>query len=309
VIRDCVITDCYAGFVGGGIMAMESDVSIERCTVSNCEAYGVGGICGWGSTIRISDCVIADNEASSVGGIYTFGPEVTIIGCVVKGNHASWGSTGGISCASPRLTIRDCLITDNHEVVMGGPSAIDVWDSAGTISGCTVAYNDGWNQGDPAVSVMNSDIRIERTIIAFNSCAALSCAYDAEVNVACCDLFGNRYGDLLCGDDLGGNIAADPLFCDASNGDFALDGQSPCLPGQHPDGDNCGLIGARGQGCGMAPTGACCFVDGSCLVLGRQACGDGHGTYQGDGTNCNPNPCEATPIRPTTWGQIKAGYR
>ena len=49
---------------------------------------------------------------------------------------------------------------------------------------------------------------------------------------------------------LRGNFSADPLFCDAAAGDFTLSSQSPCLPGNHPDGADCGLIGAFGQGCG-----------------------------------------------------------
>ena len=38
--------------------------------------------------------------------------------------------------------------------------------------------------------------------------------------------------------------SADLLFCDAENGDYTLDACSPCLPGNHPDGVDCGLIGA-----------------------------------------------------------------
>lgn len=34
--------------------------------------------------------------------------------------------------------------------------------------------------------------------------------------------------------------------------------------------------------------GACCFEDGSCQVSSAAQCG---GTYQGDGTVCDPNPC------------------
>ena len=66
-------------------------------------------------------------------------------------------------------------------------------------------------------------------------------------------LHGNAGGDWIGGiaGQLGvsGNFSADPLFCDPDNGDFTLSSQSPCLPGNHPDGADCGLIGALGQGC------------------------------------------------------------
>ena len=66
----------------------------------------------------------------------------------------------------------------------------------------------------------------------------------------CSNVYGNTDGDDLCGADLGGNFSEDPLFCDAEEGDYTLDGCSPCLPGNHPHGVDCGLIGALGQGCG-----------------------------------------------------------
>jgi hypothetical protein len=41
----------------------------------------------------------------------------------------------------------------------------------------------------------------------------------------------------------------------------------------------------------MVLTGACCFADGSCLVLSADDCSGQGGNYQGDNTTCNPNPC------------------
>ncbi len=42
---------------------------------------------------------------------------------------------------------------------------------------------------------------------------------------------------------------------------------------------------------GGGPTGACCFTDGSCTITAATTCAAQGGTYQGDGTSCNPNPC------------------
>jgi len=41
----------------------------------------------------------------------------------------------------------------------------------------------------------------------------------------------------------------------------------------------------------MAKAGACCHADGSCDVLLEDDCSAAGGTYQGDGTTCDPNPC------------------
>lgn len=61
--------------------------------------------------------------------------------------------------------------------------------------------------------------------------------------------------------------------------------------------------------CDAPPPGACCFEDGTCLVLEESVCGDQNGDYHGNGTSCDPNPCELTPVEPSTWGRVKAVYR
>ena len=44
-----------------------------------------------------------------------------------------------------------------------------------------------------------------------------------------------------------------------------------------------------------AREGACCFEDGSCQVLTADDCGLAGGTYFGDDTVCDPNPCPQPP--------------
>lgn len=39
------------------------------------------------------------------------------------------------------------------------------------------------------------------------------------------------------------------------------------------------------------PVGACCLELGRCRVYDSATCSDRSGTYQGDGTDCTPNPC------------------
>jgi hypothetical protein len=97
---------------------------------------------------------------------------------------------------------------------------------------------------------------LANTIIAFSTQgAAVGCSDNSSVTLTCCDIYGNAGGDwvgCIAGQNgINGNFSADPLFCDPGNADFTLDSRSPCLPGSHPDGVNCGLIGALGEGCGI----------------------------------------------------------
>ena len=70
---------------------------------------------------------------------------------------------------------------------------------------------------------------------------------------SCSNVYGNEGGEYAgqCPDPTGadGNISKDPKFCDAEAGDYGLCNTSPCAPGEHPDGWECGLIGALGVDC------------------------------------------------------------
>jgi len=46
----------------------------------------------------------------------------------------------------------------------------------------------------------------------------------------------------------------------------------------------------------LLPTGACCFQDGTCQILNQPDCVGQGGSYQGDGTTCEPNPCPQPPM-------------
>lgn len=310
-VRNCIISECSADVEGGGITAWQSDLALAGCKVVDCSStYNGGGVNAYDTSVTISDCEVLRNHAgASDGGMFAHGPRVTIINSVVAGNVAEWGFTGGIACASPLLTIQNCIITRNVTYIYAG-GGLSTLSSSGTITGCTVADNVGWP--GPVWGIVvdgGSTIAIFRTIVAFHEGGGLGCASGSHVAARCLDLYGNDGGNEICGDDLGGNFSSDPLFCDSANGDYTLDWSSPCLPGNHPDSVDCGLIGARDAGCGSAPTGACCFADGTCLVLGQTACGEQGGNYMGNGTTCDPNECQPTPVQPTTWGRIKASYR
>jgi hypothetical protein len=67
-------------------------------------------------------------------------------------------------------------------------------------------------------------------------------------------LYGNTGGDyvgyLVGQNGIRGNISQDPKFCDISGVDFHVEDCSPCLPGNHPDGYDCGgTIGLYDSGC------------------------------------------------------------
>jgi hypothetical protein len=57
--------------------------------------------------------------------------------------------------------------------------------------------------------------------------------------------------------------------------------------------------------CPGPPEGACC-IDTVCVITTEAGC---QGTWQGAGTDCDPNPCVPVPVEESSWGHIKANYR
>jgi hypothetical protein len=57
------------------------------------------------------------------------------------------------------------------------------------------------------------------------------------------------------------------------------------------------------------PVGACCFSTGGCLVGTEEDCEGVGGSYLGDGTSCDSDPCSPTPVESATWGRIKSRFR
>lgn len=128
--------------------------------------------------------------------------------------------------------------------------------STTSIRNCTFVGNGAvWG----SLLLGESSTILENTIIAFGSAgAAIQVA--GNVDLSCCDIFGNPGGDWTGGiaDQYGvnGNIAEDPLFCDLEVFDLSLRADSPCAPFSAPD-PECDLIGAWPADCGATSTNEC----------------------------------------------------
>lgn len=310
-IRNCWITACNAG-EGGGVFATGLEgracrLWIYESKISNCAAYKFAGLLTHGLTgFTMDRTEVVGNEAQSVGGMYCWSAVSTVSRCSIIGNSAyMWDYfSAAATFQNGVIDVRDTIIAWNYGSEPES-DALSLWFCTGVVSGCTLANNRGGGGGPCAIYSIMSDVLFERTIVAFNDGPATLCA-GGTLQWTCSDAFGN-WSDDLCGTDLGGNFSADPLFCRPQTGDYSLDRNSPCLPGNHPEGADCGLIGALAQGCGLQ--GACCLDDGTCVLLDQGDCEEQNGAYQGDGTACEPDPCQPTAVERTTWGRVRASFR
>jgi hypothetical protein len=239
---------------GGAVFCTNcTDLTISRCTFLNNHAdYGGGVSCG-GTTLELVDCVFRNNSAVSYGGGLECGDHASVYlrGCIFDNNSAGWG--GGIVCVTASLWIENCTFFGNR---------------------ATASEYFGEPGGGSVYVFGESSVVLENTIIASSSSGeGIWCEDENVPEVSCCDIWGNAHGGWVgcIADRLGvdGNFSANPLFCNIETGDFQVETCSPCLPGNHPDGYECGVeVGAflSGRECGAA-------------------------------------------TEPTTWGSIKAIYR
>ena len=113
-----------------------------------------------------------------------------------------------------------------------------------------------FDDGDLAVACQGSltgSVEFTRNVIARHG-GGVFCAVGGGVKSVCNDFYevaSPFAGD--CPDEIGvsGNIALDPEFCGIDDsGNYFLQSDSPCAPGNHPNGYDCGLIGALPVNCG-----------------------------------------------------------
>ncbi len=259
---------------GGAVRCISASPTLRNVDFVGNEAGGTadGGAlyCTGGAAPVVESCRFIDNRAGDDGGaLHSWDSAPTVVGSVFFANLADGGVGGGLGASAGSAVVVDrCTFVDNRAGDSGSAIGTDT-DATATISASIVAFN---GAGD-AVG---------------GTGASLSCS----------DVFGNTDGDWTGSiwDQIGvdGNFSADPLFCEPGLVDVGLLAGSPCLPGQHPDGADCGVIGALGEGCD--PDGPVVHVledDGtgefSTIQAAIDAVPSGHaialadGVYTGDG--------------------------
>jgi hypothetical protein len=269
-------------FMGKAITVRSQSGNAETCTI-DCESAGRGFYfhTGEGFTSMLEGVTILHGyHVQYGGGLYSNGASPIVRNCVFRENRCEYGGGGVCLHEQSSARIEDCLFAENlcsnRAEGYGGGIAITIGCHPQMVR-CTFWRNEAASQGggfschfesscvledctffgNTAPQGSGIRLRYDATVAVFNTIVsggeqgeAVFCELSSQVNMSCCDVYGNAGGDWVGGIEgqLGGtNICADPLFCDPESGDLTLDGASPCAPGNNPD---CGLIGAWPVGCG-----------------------------------------------------------
>jgi hypothetical protein len=252
-LTECVIDGGIAEH-GGGVYS-EGEVSLMNCVIRNCQAPG-GALQGNGGglhligTAVVSECEVVDNVAEFIGGgIFTYTFDGTVTNCRILRNRAGVHGAG-IGCQALQAggSLYGNLIAGN-EACSGGAcqgGGLYLWYAYGSLIEANTIV-DNFAGGGAGIAYGYATVTFERCLIAFNqglATADFNATSTASFAQTC--VWGNTGGDQLQGSE-SETLTADPLFCDASAGDYTLCADSPCLPL---------FIGVYGQGCGACATAA-----------------------------------------------------
>ena len=278
--ESCTFLSNTATIRGGGANLDGASADFATCTFEGNSVTGASSRGGGlsvidGSTATLYDCLFDGNGAPSYGGAFYIATNVsdaTLVAVEFTGNTAEYGAAVAVTNENEPL-FDACWFVENVAAHDGGAvhssdGAVPVFDdctfddnSAGDKGG---AMNFGWFSTPELVSCTfyansspvgsgiwcDDNFTLTNCIIAFGvGGEAVHCDGDAPYP-SCTDIYGNAGGDwvgCLSGLDLvDNNLHANPLFCDAGEGDLTIDVASPCTAANAP---LCGLIGARDIDC------------------------------------------------------------
>ncbi len=211
-----------------------------------------------GNSLEAIDCTFesntAENELISVDAWPTSPGSVTMTGCDFRSNVASICLQAG---SELHAEIIDCTFWDN----LGDCIAMGAQYDA-LLSNCSFVANWGADAADIRWICLDdygpAELALQNCIFAHRSEGEVLIHEDGypqcEFSVSCTDVYrriGNGWtGPLESFENLNGNFATDPRFCDWPAGDLTLSNLSPCMP----ENNSCGvLIGAEEQGCTEDP--------------------------------------------------------
>ena len=276
----CII-DCQGGPDGNNHRAFDiraggGKFTLDGLTITNGhhESGGAMVISGYLDyrVLEFFNCRFLENFALAGGAVCIAHPDVDYYfrNCIFVRNSAA-DCGGAFYCwwhfAYGSLYMEDCTFIGNSATYGAVGFSLDTGESeegGNYLIRCTVVNNTGL---DYLFCAIDDGFLMENCIVAYNQGRIVD-VYRPE----CTDAYGNS--DTLWEEAIAGrrgNFSACPSFCNAFAEPFDLHlcDESPCAPGNHPDGIDCGLIGGWPVGC-----------------------------------SCGPSRTEGT-----TWGAIKAMYR
>ena len=270
-VRDVVISHDHDGVFLSNSTAEVRDSELQAVSMAVlCYDGSEGKICN----NTIFDCAIGvecDHSSAQVTGNTIGAPEPAVQGVGVTCSSSSTHVAGNV--------IRWCgtaLTAFGSDVTIDGNKFLNQHENGMSLYNCSVAITNNcfyhgayalWASSGSAGVVSNntidhyaaagifselgSSLAIRNNIMTRVNWGVV--CLGATATIECNDIFdiGSGAYDGCEGLPENGNFSADPQYCGVDDtGNYFLQSDSPCAPGNHPVGNECGLIGALPVNCG-----------------------------------------------------------
>jgi hypothetical protein len=233
MITNATFTSNYAG-TGGGMYNSFSSPTITNSTFANNSSIssdGGGMFNESSSSPIITNSTFTNNSARSGGGMYNVSSCSPIITNSTFTNNSARSGGGMFNNTSSSPTITNSTFTNNSASSGSGGGMANVLSSSPIITNSTFANNSATSAGG-GMANSNSLPTITNTIIWNNGSSEVlnvSSSVPTFKNSIIKGSGGSGSWNTAYGTDNGANLDTDPLFVDAANSDYSLQGCSPAI--------------------------------------------------------------------------------
>jgi predicted outer membrane repeat protein len=176
----------------------------------------------------ITRCRLTGNSADEGGGVHVTGAaQPVLFNCSFIANDAREGGGMHLETGAAGTTLANCLFNANTAIHHGGALDAGGPNAEVRVVDCTFAGNSAPAEGGGGIWVEQGTVTIINSILWDNTPNQIQ-RIGGSATVSFSDVQGGLPPDSNVIDG-GGNIDADPTFCDAPEGNFRLLDGSPCI--------------------------------------------------------------------------------
>ena len=182
---------------GNGLTVYRSDLSIQDCTISECEGAAIFAV---ESSIHLNSTSILENVGASYAAVTLSNSTGSMVSCRVEGN-VSEGDGGGLRAVESEVTIVDSAFNDNVASKRGG--AVAARNSTLHMSGCAVRGNAAGLPSNPMAGggmyLRGSECTMQECWVSDNTAfngGGISAVYSSSLDMALTHIVGNHASNL-----------------------------------------------------------------------------------------------------------------